>query len=780
MITLQDVTKIYHSKANDLTALQEVSLEFPTTGLVGILGPSGCGKTTLLNLLGGLDKQSAGSIYFEGKDTNAFRASEWDRYRRDHVGFVFQTYNLIPTLTIGENIGLALPDSPRYYKENKAKIREVLHRVGLENIEHKWPYQLSGGQQQRVAIARAIVKSPKVVLADEPTGALDSKTAHEVMALLKEISSSCLVIVVTHNDKLAHEFATQLIELQDGEVMKKTILQEESSNKEEVNLSSQKQSRSLGIVSSFVINGRQFIQKLIRSILIVLAGSIGVVGVCLVLTISSGVQKYIIDIQRETLSNSPITIRSTADNENPNPDTVEYEAYPTTPTVYVSRRNAQYYGHINLFSNQFLDYLNNMDSSLYNIIDYKTAIDMKILTFMHGSYKKVSNYKFMMLGEESEYVEEQYDVLYGSIPNEAGELAILVDQYNCIDVSVLNYLGIDFEGLDEYTFDEIASKEYKILFNDTYYYDKGDGTFGYYGSSQYATLYQNEQNITLNITGILRRNREAKTDIYESGMLYTKALRDALILNAHESQIGIAQLTHQLTKNVFTGLPFEDSVSYTGTISKEYLYEAQLGDLGLVDEVSTIRIYTDNFDSRVAINSYIANYNTTLAPDDKILYSDYMGSFSIEFDAFIEVLTTVLIIFASISLLVSSIMIGIITYISVMERMRDVGILRSLGGSRGFIRRLFNVQNGILGLSSGALGIIGASLFMEPIVGVMVEIMERNDITTFDISSLQFSSFGMWYFIVIIVLNMALSITSGMGPAIMGSFLNPIEAMNKE
>ncbi|MFA7126848.1 MAG: ATP-binding cassette domain-containing protein [Bacilli bacterium] len=781
MIQCRNITKIYESKATRVCALQSLNLSLPATGFIGILGPSGCGKTTLLNIVGGLDSQSEGAFFFEGKNTATYSASDWDYYCRESVGFVFQNYNLIPTLTVEENILLSLSDRPFNRRENLSIIYAMLSRVGLEKEAKKWPHELSGGQQQRVAIARALIKNPQLILADEPTGAVDSKTAHDVMQLLKEISENCLVIVVTHNEALAREFASRVIELKDGCIIKDSQENAENSMLKLSNKTRKKSaSKSLGFFALLLINWRQFIQKIVRSILIVLAGSIGVVGVCLVLTISRGVQKYIIDIQRETLSNSPITIRSTTDNTNPNEVEENFDAYPTDELIHVVNRYDSYYGHINVFSDNFLQYLTDLDASLYNVIDYKTVLDMKVLTQMNGQYKRINNYKFMMMGNDTDYLSSQYDVLDGTIPTQKGDLAILVDQYNCIDVSVLNYLGIDFEGIDSYTFQEMTSKEYKVILNDDYYYKKPDETYGIYGSSQYPEMYINENNITLKITGILRLNPEAKTNIYDSGILYTKALRDYLINDAITSQIGQEQLLFGLQKNVFTGVEFSDSISISGTITKEYLYEAQLCDLGLMDEISTIRIYTDNFDRRVAVNEYIKDYNATLDPDDKILYYDYMGNFAIEFDAFVEVLTKTLMIFAGISLLVSSIMIGIITYISVMERIHDIGILRSLGASRRFIRWLFNCQNGMVGLLSGVIGILGASLFMKPIVGMMVDIMETNHITTFDISSLNFSNFGVGYFLLIIVANMMLAMIAGAVPAMTGSLLKPIEAINKE
>jgi putative ABC transport system permease protein len=776
MIKLLNISRIYTTHDVKTKALDDVSLTFPKRGLVCIVGPSGCGKTTLLNIIGGLDQPTSGTMVIDGIDTQKMRSKDWDIYRQNEVGFVFQQYNLLSSLTIEENVGMALGDCLKNPKEKRAKVRTILRQVHCEKEAKKHPNQLSGGQLQRIAIVRALVREPRIILADEPTGALDSKTAHDVMDLLKDASKNCLVVMVTHNEKLVTEFADGIITLSDGKVIQESVVIEEEKL---VNNPKKKRSR-MGLFSSLRLSLKQLYQKAIRTLLIVIAGSIGVMGVCLVLTISSGVQKYIIDIQRETLSDSPITIRSTTDNTDPDAVDDEHPQFPEDQIIYVVNRYASYYSHINIFSESFLNHLKNLNSDWVDIIDYKTVLDMKILTEMDDQIKKISNYKFMMMGEDEDYLSEQYDVLYGSLPDEAGELAILVDQSNCIDITVLNYLGIDYKDISSYTFEEITQKEYKVIRNNDYYYQKIDENYAVTPTSQYATLYENASNITLSISGILRLGKDAKTNIYDSGVLYTKALRDELLSDAHASDIGQAQLAYGLEKNVFTGQPFVDSESINGTITKEYLYEAQLGDLGLVDEISTIRIYTDRFDDRVAINEYLKEYNQNADEKDQILYYDYMGNFAREFDAFVEVLTKSLLIFALISLVVSSIMIGIITYISVVERMHDIGILRSLGASKTFVGMLFNVQNGFIGLLSGVIGLIGGALLMKPIVGVIVEVMERNDITTFDISSLRFSSFGIGYLLLLIALNIVLCMIAGLAPALMASSLKPVEAINKE
>lgn len=776
MIKLEQVKKIYKSTDKSTLALDDVSLTFKKTGFVSILGPSGCGKTSLLNIIGGLDRLTAGTMYFAGKDVAKFHGRDWDDYRKNSVGFVFQSYNLIPALNIEENLILALAAKGVKKKQIKEEIKNSLERFSLYDQRKKNPHQLSSGQQQRVGIIRALLKSPKIILADEPTGALDSKTALEVMEVLKEASKTCLVIVVTHNEKLANTYADRIINLLDGKV----IIDSDLSKENEITKKPELNSPKFKFLSMFILTWRHLTQKLIRSLLIILANSIGVIGVCLVLTISSGVKKYIIDIQKETLANSPITIRSTADNTNPNIEVEDLELYPTDEVIHIVSRYEAYYNHINIFSEDFLEHLNELDSSLYNIIDYKTVLDMKILSNTHNQLRKVSTYKFMMIGEEDEYLSSQYDCLYGSLPKGKGELAILVDKYNSIDVSVLNYLGIDYEGLNSYTFAQITNKEYKVILNDQYYYERPDGAYTYYNSSQYPTLYQNEENITLKITGILRLNKDAKTNIYESGILYTKALRDFLITDANSSNIGQAQLAWGMDKNVFTGQSFVDTISINGTVTKEYQYEGQLADLGLIDEISTIRVYTDNFEARVAINEYFKAYNENVPFEERILYYDYMGDFSREFDAFIEILTKTLMIFALIALFVSSIMIGIITYISVMEKIREIGILRSLGYEKGFVRRLFNTQNGLIGCLAGLIGIFSGSFLMKPIVQMIITIMENNSITTFNISHLSFSSFGIGYFAILILANMSLAVIAGSIPASRASRLKPVDAINKE
>ncbi|MDD3191219.1 MAG: ATP-binding cassette domain-containing protein [Bacilli bacterium] len=774
MIQLENISKIYQTKEVRTNALQRITIAFPSRGLVAITGASGSGKTTLLNIVGGLDRYTEGKMVLHGQDSTDFTNKDWDQYRGNEIGFIFQQYNLISHLTVYENIEIPLLLAGVKKQERKKRIATTLHQLKMSEQSNKYPHALSSGQMQRIAIARALVKNPTIILADEPTGALDSKTAREVVQILKELAKNRLVLMVTHHDPLANEFADRVITMQDGLIIKDSnpLVEKESEQPKADKI-------KMSLFSALKWSFKNTLTKIMRSLLVMLGGSIGIMGVLLVLSISNGVNKYIIDIQKATLFDQPITIRSTVDNMDPNAVTEEYELYPDEDIIHVVREMQSYYGHVNRFQGHFLDYLEDLPSSYYNVIDYRTNLDMKILTRTEGIVRKVSTSRFYQLSENEAFLASQYEVLAGDFPAAKEDIVLLVDKRNAIDASVLYYLGIDQEDIATYTFSEMMDKEYKVIKNNEYYYKNVEDNYAYYSSGSYETLYNNAT-LTLKISGIIRTKQTATMNIYDNGILYSKQLSDYLIADANASAIGQDQLAHGLNKNVITGLPFEDSTSVTGTITKEYLYEAMLGDLGLVEEINMIRIYTDRFDNRVYINEYLQNYNTDFSDENKILYYDYMGNFAREFDAFAQVLTKVLIIFAAISLLVSSIMIGIITFVSVMERQKEIGILRSLGAKRIDIATVFHAQTAILGAGSGLAGLIFGVSFIRPIISLITKMMQASNITTFDLSTMQIIGYEWYYFVLLFLASTGLSVLSGSIPATIAAFKNPVDAIKSE
>lgn len=771
MLELININKTYGKNVN---ALKNINLKFNSKEFVAIIGPSGCGKTTLLNIIGGLDGYNSGDLKIEHTSTASYREKDWDYYRGNEIGFVFQNYHLLSHLTVYENVKLALTMQS---KKDKAKILDALNQVGLKSHLHKYPHQLSGGECQRVAIARAIVNNPRIILADEPTGALDSKTSLQVMEILKTLAKDHLVIMVTHNEVLAHQYASRIIALKDGEVIS-------DSNPTEINQDIKpikRKKTSLSLMSAILLSFRHLLNKKIKTTAMIIAGSIGIIGLCLVLIFANIVNNYMVNLQKNTLANSPITIRSTVNNEDPYKEVPNYKLYPEDDIINVTNLYTSYYNHVNKFDEQFLNYLEALDSSLYNIIDYKTGLNLKILTIMNNNYKKVSTSRFTEMSDDIAYLETQYDVLAGKLPTEVGEIAILVDRYNNIDVSVLDSLGIDYQNKKTYTFSEMMQKEYRVILNDDAYLRNSNGTyinlFNY--SSQLESLY-NKSELVLKISGIIRISPRAVTNLYDNGILYSRKLTEYVVNNANESMIVKEQKQYGLTKDMLTGQPFEDYESIYSKTTKEYQYEVWLGELCAHPVINTIRIYTDTFRNRVVINDYLEAYNTNQPDDAKIRYSDYMGDITREFDVFINVLTNILVAFAAIALIVSTIMVAIITYISVIERTKEIGILRSLGARKVDIGLLFIIETALIGLISGVIGVGGGVTLLKPIINIITKVLKENNVTTFDLSLLNLNQFNKSYLLLIILGSVVLMMLAGLIPALIAAHKKPVKAIKDE
>lgn len=770
MIYLDKINKIYINKNH---VLKDVSLGFDNTEFVGILGPSGSGKTTLLNIIGGLDIYTSGDILVNGVSTSCFKEVEWDNYRGNSVGFIFQGYNLIEDLTVYDNIKLA--NSLNKKEINEEKIDEILTKVDMINYKKTRVSLLSGGEQQRVAIARALAKDPEVILADEPTGALDSTNSEIIINILKDIAKTKLVIMVSHNEKLVNTYCDRIIKMNDGKVIFDSSTSTIDKKKENNKLKRKK--TSLSLKQSINMCFKTLTTRPIRALLTILSGCVGVLGVSLVLMFSSIVDNYIVDLQKSTLSNSPITIRSQVDNTDPYKEDVDYELYPDTRYINVTNQYISYYNHINKFDNNFIKYINELDKSLYNFMDYKTNVNINLLTIMNGSYKRVYTSKFTEISDDLEYIKNSYDVLDGDFPNDINEIAILVDRYNNIDISVLDSLGIDYKDIEKYTFDEIKEKEYKVILNDDIYKKDVSGLYrNYFSTVNYETLY-NKSELTLKITGIIRVKKNASTNLYDNGILYTRKLSNYILENSNKSNIVIEQRQYGLDKNVLTGEPFEDDFSLYLTQTKEYQYQYLLQTLSAETQISSIRIYTDQFRNRLIINKYLEDYNIGKDSNNMVLYSDYMGDITREFDAFITILTNILIVFAAISLFVSTIMISIITYVSVVQRTREIGILRSLGSRRFDISIMINTETGILGLISGVIGVVSGVLLLQPIINVITNILKNNNVTTFDLTLLDLNKFSIASLIIIVIGNVILMVIGGLIPSIVAANKKPVEAI---
>ena len=778
MIQLINVSKTYKSISNSTNALSNINVEFEGHGFVFILGPSGSGKTTLLNVIGGLDKIDEGNIIIDDKDISNYKSHELDYYRNEQVGFIFQNYNLIDHLNIYENISLPLRIKKISNKEIKSKTNDIINKLGLEKEKHKYPNQVSGGQLQRAAIARALVTNPKIVLADEPTGALDSKNSKVIMDALRNISKDRLVIMVTHNEELAKSYASRIIRLNDGKIES----QEDISNNEnkECNTNKKKNFKYISLNASLKLSLKNIFTKKVRTILTIIATSIGIISTCLVLMVSNSMTSYTEYAQKQALGSYPITISSNvtpSDNDEIDNHIVEY---PDTNVITITNEYSSYYSHVNVFDNEYLDYVKSMDKSIYTVIDYGSSLNMRVLTYYNDNYEYLSASSYVKcLNDDSSYLSEEYDLLYGDhYPQSEDDIALVIDKNNCIDAYVLDYLGIDYKNKESYTFEEICEKEFKLISNNMYYrYDEEHDRYLY--NSNLENVYQNAIK-TLKISCVLRIKKSATTKLYQTGLLYTQKLEDFAHQDAVNSEIVIKQLEYGLDKNVFSGQPYQDIVTDFYTYTKEYLLENNLKNLSYYYNTSYIRIYTDKFENRSKINEYLNAYNIGKDSDKQIIYRDYMGSITEEFEKFIKILTNVLIIFSSISLLVSSIMIALVIYISVMERQKEIGILRCIGYSRINVGITFLTEATLIGFTSGVIGVIIARVAIKPILKFVSNVVEDLYSSTYDISTITKVNMNPIEVLLLVLFASLIAIIAALVPAIIASMKEPVKAIRHQ
>ena len=772
MISLQGIDKDYKLGNTKVRALKNINLEFGTKEFVCVHGPSGCGKTTLLNIIGGLDKYTKGRVIINGQDTNEFRENDWDSYRNQEIGFVFQSYYLLPQLNVFENVELALELINLEKDKRIEMVNKALDSVGLLDQAKKMPNQLSGGQIQRVAIARAIVNEPSIILADEPTGALDSKNAAAIMGILREISKDRLVILVSHNIDLAKEYSNRLIEMLDGEVISDSGIQQIK----KTGSSYSKKKTSMSFITSLKISVRNLLRTKLRTPLIIFAGCIGMIGIGLVLSIAKGVNIYIEEVQRSALVSYPIRINSIDKKlDDQGVEVPPLERFPDSNEIHVimGEIKRDYY---NVMDDDFIDYLENLDKSLYSLINYNRNIKMNMLYHnkSNNSYQSMFNSYFYEMTEDISFMEQQYDKLYGEFPTNPNELALLVSDYNSLDASILSSLNIDYTK-EKISFSEILETEYRVIDNNDYYYMQ-DGV--YYRNYAMEELYNNSK-IPLKITAIIRAKPNGTANIYTNGILYSKELTDLILKNNLESDIVIDQLNNGLDKDVFTGQPYKEYVSTSVTYSPMYQYEETLINLGAIPQVRSINIYTERVHDRLLIKDYVDKYQNEDATVN-IVFNDYMNNITNEFSELVRVFSTVLIIFSSVSLIVSSIMIGIITYVSILQRTKEIGLLRSIGARKKDIVRLFNVETLIIGFASGILGVLGVLILLNPVNNFVQSMVSQYTVSFRGVESVIVARFEFLYMVILLVGSMLLSVIAGFIPAIMASRKSPIDALRNE
>jgi len=538
MLKLINIKKSYVVAGQPFPALNGIDLEFKNNEFVAILGQSGSGKTTMLNLIGGLDRYSSGDLLIDGKSTKDFKDQDWDAYRNATIGFVFQSYNLIGHLSVLDNVEMALRLSGVSAKERKERATEVLTEVGLKDHINKRPNQLSGGQMQRVAIARALVNNPKILLADEPTGALDSKTSVQIMQLIQKISKDRLVIMVTHNSDIAEQFSDRIVRLVDGKVVEDTRPvkpQDLNQNEKLIN-----KKTSMSYLTAIKTSFKNLLTKKGRTILTSVAGSIGIVGIALVLSISNGMTNYTNSLQSDTLAGFPITINQVVETDSFGPpagtpfgDPIENE-FPDGDTLYAYDSDASQSVHFNNIDEDFVSYLNQMNTDYYNSISYSRAVSLHVVDQTgQGNYIKVTTQEssgffgttsyFSELPDNSEFILSQYDLLSGTYPTGYQEIVLVVDSQNRLDLDFLNALGIAVD--ETYTFNDFMGKTFKVVLNNDYYTELGSV---FVPSTDYESMYVSSNSITLTVTGILRVKEEASSELLNEGIGYTTALTDEI------------------------------------------------------------------------------------------------------------------------------------------------------------------------------------------------------------------------------------------------------------
>lgn len=762
MLEIRNIKKSYKTGTFIQHALKDVSISFRPNEFVAILGPSGSGKTTLLNIIGGLDRYDSGDLVINGKSTKKFSDSNWDSYRNNCVGFIFQSYNLINHLNILENVEMSLTLSGVSKKVRKQKALDALKQVGLINHAYKKPNQLSGGQMQRVAIARALVNEPDIILADEPTGALDSTTSVQIMELIKEIAKDKLVIMVTHNKELAYDYANRIIELKDGELINDTNPHEQSKNNQEYKI----RKTAMSFFSALSLSFKNIETKKGRTFLTAFASSIGIIGIALILSLSNGFNIEVEKFEKDALSSLPImiseqTVEMDEDSLAKMRDSfkIDNNSYPSEEVIYIQKDMVEDTTHTNIINQEFIDYIEKINPKYVSGISYMRLVSINALSKAKDGYKIIDNSYLTTLPKsldekQNDVVEDNYDLLKGKFATNKDEVVLAVDSKNRVNEKLLEMLGFDLSK-DNFTFDEILNKEIKVVLNDDWYIDNNNY---FIPNFNYEELYNNKNNLTLKIVGIIRGKEDAKLVSASSGIAYTESLIDYIVENNSKSKIVLKQ--KEVDYNILTGEQFREEKDKDTVLS--YLGNDNLPIL--------VNIFPRNFDSKDEIIKYLDDYNETKLEEDKLLYTDMASLISSLSGSIMDAITIVLIAFSSISLVVSCIMIGIITYISVLERTKEIGILRAMGARRKDITRVFNAETIIIGLCSGLLGITIARILVFPANIIIYNATGLDNV----------AKMNPLHALLLLIISMLLTVLGGLIPAKVASRKNPVEALRTE
>lgn len=851
MLELHGIVKEYYTQDETVRALKGIDVTFRKSEFVSVLGPSGCGKTTLLNIIGGLDRYTSGDLVIEGKSTKLYTDKDWDVYRNHSIGFVFQSYNLIPHQTVAENVELALTLAGIPAAERRERAKKALEKVGLGNKLNAHPNQLSGGQMQRVAIARAIVNDPEIILADEPTGALDSKTSVQIMELLKEISSERLIVMVTHNPELAEKYSSRIIRLLDGELVSDSMpvneeeaaaeratfpsysenMDKKRAKKAEKDAKKEKQTAkdgkkpktSMSFFTALSLSFKNMLTKKARTILVSFAGSIGIIGIALVLSLSNGFQNYIDGVQRDALSNYPVTITRqhadyssmmngiTGDGKNDS----KGERYPSTDKITVNEAITEMFDQFVKDNREndvrsFKDYLDKgeYDKSKITAVQYtydvsftvygrdaaankdftrlKSPIEAMVEIFGDSTSNpfattEVADLYFPIWSEminSEELIKNQYDLIDGNWINfgSENEVLLVVNSYNEIPDYVLTALGLRNQfsfnedgspvesenDKDEktYTTKDFIGLTYTFLTTPFTYEEQSNGYFRQTTDEAALEKLAKENGRTVKIAGVIRPKQGVSVTSIQGSLAYGYGLTEALMRDMENAGVVKKQLADK-TRSALDGTVFL-SVSYESILKKVGYADK--------DNPSSISIYASTFENKDYVEELIKTYNASVDEEQQIQYTDYIGLMLSSVTTIINAVSYVLIGFVSVSLIVSSIMIGIITYISVLERIKEIGVLRALGASKRDVSRVFNAETLIIGFTAGVIG-IGVTALLDIPISLIIHSLAGIK----NVAALPWQG-GL----ILVAISMLLTLIAGLIPSRLASKKDPVIALRSE
>lgn len=841
MLQLQHISKVYHTGDQEFHALKDISIRFRENEFVSILGQSGSGKTTLLNIIGGLDQYTSGDLLIQGKSTKQFKDRDWDSYRNHTIGFVFQSYNLIGHQTALSNVEIAMTLSGVSKAERKKRAIEVLERVGLKDHLYKKPSQMSGGQMQRIAIARALVNDPKVVLADEPTGALDSETSVQIMDLLKDIAKERLVIMVTHNPELAQKYSTRIVQVLDGNILSDSNPCEPTEETKQVDIQFTK--TKMSFITALVLSFNNLLTKKGRTLLTAFAGSIGIIGIALILALSNGVSDYVKKVQEDTLVSLPLTISeqnqsnllATSPDLSEKPYKDNHELGINTVLTNLLKKQigkndlASFKTYLEEHASKVesltkdIRYRYNLQPFIYasdtsngpkSILPSTLADEIETANQTMKGYLQNLNY-WSELSSDSSMLESKYDVLEGRFPQDKSELVLIVDENNQISDLLLYSLRFkdpselnDTKKLDElssqtYQYSDFIGKTFKAVVNTNRFVKENNLWLNKIDNASYMKT-QIENGLQLKIVGVLRQKDGTSSGVNtpSGGIAYTSALIDYTSEHIQNSDIVKEQEANQ-NLNVFTGKDFakdpkpfssenlteEEKIQLAQMTPEEQAqyvqqyndnsastYEENLAKMGVINKSkpAAIELYTSSFQQKQDLKEFINAYNTAkkeAGEDDKVLaYSDDIQTIMSSITTLVGVVTTVLVGFVGISLIVSSIMISIITYISVLERTKEIGILRAMGASKKDIRRIFTAETAVEGLISGVLGITITFLATFPINAIVAKMTNVGNVAQLPIEVA----------LILIGISIVLTMLAGLIPSRIAAKKDPVESLRSE